>query len=227
MSKVTGRWFRMYEAALHSPKVQRLPGDLFKLWFNCLCAASAGNGRLPDVADLAFMLRLSERKVADGLTELEARRLLDVDAEGNYSPHDWHSHQYQSDSSAERMRRHRKRHSDGDVTSHPPSLQRHGDGTDTDTDTDKQPAPDGAPSVVEFKSPEARYYARAKEVLGRASGGLATKLLQHHGGAIPLAVASVEVASTKSDPREYIGAIIAARDGDRRPDGLRQGRDVF
>ena len=89
-------------------------------------------------------------------------------------------------------------------------------------------APNGAPPVVEFPSPEKRYFDRGKEVLGRASGGLLTKLLHHHGDNVPLAVATVEVASTKSDPREYIGAVLARHgDGDVRPDGLRPGRDVF
>lgn len=62
-------------------------------------------------------------------------------------------------------------------------------------------------------SAEADLFVRGKEVLGGPSaGGLITKLVRKHGGNIALARASIETASTKSDPREYIGAIIRGRD---------------
>jgi hypothetical protein len=232
------RWFRFYEDTMNNPKAQRLPGDLFKFWVNCLCVASSRDGSLPCVADLAFALRLPEKKTADWLADLESRQLLDPSPDdGRYTMHDWSEYQYASDSSAGRVKRYRERRKgvtgNDDVTLHPPLPQRHSNGADTDTDTDTEkkdaPAPIGAPSVLTFKSPEARFFDRGKEVLGRASGGLLTRLLRHHGDNVPLAVASVEVASTKSDPREYIGAIIAnhGRDGETRPDGLRPGRDVF
>ena len=38
-------------------------------------------------------------------------------------------------------------------------------------------------------------------------------LLDAKGGSIPLARAAVEQASTKEDPREYLGAIIRGRGG--------------
>jgi hypothetical protein len=57
-------------------------------------------------------------------------------------------------------------------------------------------------------SRDADYYRRAAEILGSSSSGLAKKLLSAKGGNVALAWAALEVASTKCDPREYLGGII-------------------
>lgn len=62
-------------------------------------------------------------------------------------------------------------------------------------------------------SPEIDYFRRVKEICGASGGGLGKKLLDAKGGSIPLARAAIEQASTKQDPREYLGAIIRGRDG--------------
>lgn len=97
-------WFRLYTDVLHDPKVQRLPGDLFKAWVNLLCLASQSDGRLPKIEDIAFSLRINERDAQNSVTELVSRGLLD-DREGVVTPHNWAIHQKNSDSSTERMRR--------------------------------------------------------------------------------------------------------------------------
>ena len=51
------RWFRLYDAVLDDPKVQRLPDRIFKAWINLLCLASRHGGTLPPVDDVAFALR--------------------------------------------------------------------------------------------------------------------------------------------------------------------------
>lgn len=72
---------------------------------------------------------------------------------------------------------------------------------------------DAAPAALEVApSAEVDYFRRAKQVCGASGGGLAKKLLDAKGGSIPLARAAVEQASTKSDPREYLGAIIRTRE---------------
>lgn len=58
---------------------------------------------------------------------------------------------------------------------------------------------------------EVDLFRRGKEVLGPSSGGLIAKLVKAKGGIIADARASIETASTKADPREYIGAIIRGR----------------
>lgn len=123
------RWFRFYGEALDDPKVQRLPAPLFKVWVNLLCIASRHEGRLPPLPDLAFMLRASEASVGESLRALKAGGLVDDDENGSF-PHNWDARQFQSDSSAERVRRHRnaKCNVTSTVTVTPP---------DTDTDTEQ------------------------------------------------------------------------------------------
>ncbi len=69
-----------------------------------------------------------------------------------------------------------------------------------------------APEVVS-PSPEVDFYRRIKQICGPSGGGLGKKLLDAKGGSVPLARAAVEQASTKQDPREYLGAIIRGRGG--------------
>lgn len=72
----------------------------------------------------------------------------------------------------------------------------------TDNRLPKKDAPPGAPD------PEVELFRRGREVLGKQSGGLISKLLAAKQKNIALARAAIEQASTKSDPREYVGRII-------------------
>jgi hypothetical protein len=107
------------------PKVQRLPPPLFKAWINCMCIAKQNGGVLPPAVDIAFKLRVSEVHAKDLVNRLRAAELID-ERDGQLEMHNWNGRQFNSDGSAERMRRHRMKqkesHSDGgsddDVTSH-------------------------------------------------------------------------------------------------------------
>lgn len=67
-------------------------------------------------------------------------------------------------------------------------------------------ASNDAPSDV--KAPDAELFDRGKKVLGKSAGGMIAGLLKAKGGSVPLARAAIEQASTKENPREYIGRII-------------------
>ena len=73
---------------------------------------------------------------------------------------------------------------------------------------------DAAPARASDESDEASLYRRGKEILGGNSGGMIKKLVVAKDGNVALARAAVEMASTKGDPRDYIGAIIRNRDHD-------------
>ena len=120
------RWFRLYDGAVHDPKVQTLPAEVFKLWFNLLCIASQNNGVIPPEDQLKSVLSLRYDRIKRGLTILLSRGLIDR-IEGQMEPHNWRKRQYKSDTSAERMRSYRQRKSDVTVT--PP---------DTDTETERE-----------------------------------------------------------------------------------------
>ena len=97
-------WLRFYVRTLNNPKVQRLPGSIFKGWVNLLCLAKETDGVLPTVDDISFRLRLSKSKAESLLSTLKTSGLIDGDR-----MHDWDDFQYSSDSSTERVKRHRER----------------------------------------------------------------------------------------------------------------------
>ena len=104
MKRNSDPWLRFYVRTLNNPKVQRLPGSIFKGWVNLLCLAKETDGVLPAVEDISFRLRLSKSKAESLLSTLETIGLIDGDR-----MHDWDEMQYSSDSSTERVKRHRER----------------------------------------------------------------------------------------------------------------------
>jgi predicted transcriptional regulator len=123
------RWFRFYDDALNSPKVQRLDGETFKVWVNLLCLASQNGGKLPHVDDIAFSLRMTQDAALTVVERLLNGGLIDKASGGangyTYAPHNWSERQYKSDTSTDRVKRFRKRSKT--VTETAP---------DTDTDTE-------------------------------------------------------------------------------------------
>lgn len=97
----------MYDDVINDPKVMRLESALRWHWVAVLCVASKGGGVVPEAGDVAFALRMGEGEAAAILSSLLAAGLLDRGEGGALIPHNWGERQYQSDSSAERMRRHR------------------------------------------------------------------------------------------------------------------------
>jgi hypothetical protein len=143
------RWFRFYDAALDDPKVQALPGELFKAWVNLLCIASKCDGKIV-ASDVSFRLRMDSKKVVRTLTALAEAGLVDL-IEGGYEPHNWRERQYKSDSSAERVKKFRERKANEcnvteTVTVTPPETE-----ADTETDSERKKGIGAdAPNVLEF-----------------------------------------------------------------------------
>jgi hypothetical protein len=108
-------WFRFYVDVLNNFKVQRLSGQAFKNWVNCLCLAAKGGGILPPLPEIAFALRMSESEAKAAIEELQAAGLLDQ-TEAGLMPHNWSEHQYQSDTSTPRTKKHRERKRSGNVS---------------------------------------------------------------------------------------------------------------
>lgn len=102
------RWFRYYDEALDDPKVQRLSGDMFKTWINLLCLASKSSGKLPSNDDIAFRLRISVQDAQLRTEDLIMAGLIDIGPDRVLSMHGWAERQYVSDTSSERVRKHRK-----------------------------------------------------------------------------------------------------------------------
>lgn len=98
-------WLRLYRKTVNNPKVQKLRPELFKAWVNILCATD-DDGTVPDTADLAFALRVTESKAKEWVSALLAARLLAAEG-GRVSAHDWSEHNY--DEGYKHVKSHRAR----------------------------------------------------------------------------------------------------------------------
>ena len=101
------RWFRFYAEALRDPKVRQLSDALFRTWIDILCLASEYGGEVP-VTDLQHRLPHRSNVTFDRVCALVDRGLLEYGG-GLIIPHNWFGRQYRSDSSTQRVQRHRLR----------------------------------------------------------------------------------------------------------------------
>lgn len=89
----------------------------------------------------------------------------------------------------------------------------------TKEENQKQSAPaGGSPDLSDLST---QLYARGRAVLGKSAGGLVKQLLDSQAGNVAKARAVLETASTKADPRAYVGAVIRNVEP---PDGEAQTR---
>lgn len=103
------QWCRLYAEVIDDPKMQRLPPHIFKTCINLWCLAAQNDGKLPSIEDIAFKLRLSSHEAQQQIDELIGVGLLDIETDMKLSPHNWSARQYRSDTSTERVRKHREK----------------------------------------------------------------------------------------------------------------------
>lgn len=120
------RWYRAYADAERNPKVAALSDKDFRLWHRLLSVAAENDGHIPPIEALKRVLSMRLDHLLAGVKRLVSAGLIDPLGDG-YAPHNWSKRQYKSDSSAERVRKHRQKRA---VTVTPPE-------TDTDTETEK------------------------------------------------------------------------------------------
>jgi hypothetical protein len=146
-----GRWFRLYDNTVDDPKVQQLSAENFRGLVNLWCLASKNDGKIPSVNDVAFRLRMSKKKAEKIIAALTASGLIDDTDEG-LTPHNWSSRQFKSDTSNERVQRHREHKcnvtstvtGNGDVTPYetPPESESDSDSeSEVERETPAAPAP--------------------------------------------------------------------------------------
>ena len=125
-------WFRLYAEFATDPKVQMLSEVNQRRYIMLLCIrCSNGNVTLHET-EVAFQLRISDEEWASTKAVLLAKNLIDDDNK----PTAWEKRQRASDSSAERVAKHRALHKterNGDVT-----LQKRQVETETETEINKE-----------------------------------------------------------------------------------------
>ncbi len=125
-------WFRMYHDVINDPKVHRLTIARRWRWVEVLCIASKAKerGRLPSLENIAFHMRIKTSEAESIISDLIRYGLVDELPDGKgLRVHNWDEYQKVSDTSAQRVARHRERHANearnvtgnvtgnGDVTS--------------------------------------------------------------------------------------------------------------
>lgn len=124
-------WCRLHSEMLNDPKVQTLPDASFKAWVNSMMLATSRGkgGELGTLHDVSFAFRETQEGVSSAFHPLIERGLIVTDGE-TFHIAKWDKRQYKSDTSTDRVRRHRN--AKRNVTETPPD-------TDTDTDIKKEP----------------------------------------------------------------------------------------
>jgi hypothetical protein len=120
------RWFRSYADTHRNPKVARLSDSDFRLWHQLLCMASENDGILPPADDIKRVLNRRLDHLLEALKRLISGGLIDPLGDG-YAPRNWSKRQYKSDTSTERVKKHREK---CNVSETPPD-------TETDTETEE------------------------------------------------------------------------------------------
>ena len=137
------RWFRLHTNSIDNVKLRMLAFE--DRWHYIAICCLKADGLLEKSDDKNFS-RMIAIKLGVQVLDLEEvkRRLMDVDLiDDLFQPVGWSKHQYLSDNSAERVRKHRagkketpvKRYSNVTVT--PPETETETD-TETDTETEKE-----------------------------------------------------------------------------------------
>ena len=102
-------WLRLYDTILDNRKFQKLPDPLVKPLINFWAVAKRHGGVIPSVGDAAYDMRLQEKVVLSLLNQLIEREFIDRLPNGMFQPHDWDEHQYLSDDSKPRVKKHRQK----------------------------------------------------------------------------------------------------------------------
>lgn len=147
------RWVRLYTEITHDRKLRRLPATERWLWVTMLCLASKSpvpgtlllSKDVPvTVDDLADAAAIPRDDVASGIENFKRQKMLEEDS-GVYRLINWDKRQFVSDSSTERVRKHRGKRGQDDetlqkrysnVTVTPPEYRVQSTDTDQDLDTD-------------------------------------------------------------------------------------------
>lgn len=222
-------WFRSWHGAPTDPKwlliarnamkrsetheTQITPGMVsavvWALFDHASKAEQRGNVEGFDVETYAMFSGFQEANIAAIIDALKEKNLI---ISGTLSA--WEKRQpKREDNSTERVRAHRNA-----VKRNVTQGNAREDKEESREDK-KDAAPNGAQVISMPQTPEKTFFDQAAQYLGNSGRSLAGSLLKSQGGNVPAAHAALLTAVQKSNPREYIGAIIRGREEiECRPD---------
>lgn len=219
-------WFRSWHGAPTDPKwllvarnaakrsetheTQITPGMVsavvWALFDHASQAEQRGNIQGFDVETYAVFSGFSEADIAAIIQEMIEKKLI---ISGCLAA--WEKRQpKREDNSTPRVRAHRNAMKHNETQGN--------DREEKSREENKDAAPNGA-QVISLVTPEKLFFDQAVHYLGGGGRSLAAQLLKSKDNNVALAHSALLTASTKSNPREYIGAIIRGREeAECRPD---------
>lgn len=158
------KWFRFYHEFVDDPKIAMMSDSDQLLWVKALCLASDSKVRgliLLSDEEICWKLRVTIETWKHAIDKFRAKGMLDHHPDGYKVTH-WDERQFESDSSAERVKRYRLRKKEEESDDTESVLKRECNVTETPPDTDAEqkhnqnksekekntPAPKGEPSVL-------------------------------------------------------------------------------
>lgn len=109
-------WFRMYGDMPNDPKIGTLNDAEFRTWVELLCmACKAEDSGCTGLSESTVNWAL-RRNVTETLQKLIETKLVCIDEQGCIVITAWDKRQYASDSSTSRVKKHREKHKNQDVT---------------------------------------------------------------------------------------------------------------
>ena len=99
-------WFRLYPDAMRDPKVAALSDNDFRWWIKLLCIAAENDGIIPPVEQTRHLLSARLDHASKALDRMSSVGLIKV-LDNGFTPNKWNEYQYKSDSSRDRVAKHR------------------------------------------------------------------------------------------------------------------------
>ena len=126
-------WFRLYSEFAHDPKIQMLSEAMQRRYVMLLCLRCSETLETLHETEIAFQLRLSEKDLEETKLLFISKKFIDR----QWNLLNWDKRQFVSDSSTERVARHRQKKKQASNVNE--TLQeRPSNAIDTETDTDKK-----------------------------------------------------------------------------------------
>jgi len=129
---MANQWFRLYSEFSHDAKVQTMSESMQRRYIMIMCLRCSNDIVTLHETEIAFYLRITNEELAETKKLFIAKKFIDDE----WNLINWDKRQFNSDSSTERVTRHRekkKRKCNGDVT----LQKRKCNVLDTDTDTEQ------------------------------------------------------------------------------------------
>ena len=98
-------WFRMYAETAHDPKVQMMTEVMQRRWFMLLCLRCSNDKETFQGTEIEFLMRVSAQQMNETKELFVSKGLVDSE----WRVLSWNRRQFDSDSSTERVRKHREK----------------------------------------------------------------------------------------------------------------------